>query len=61
MTPAERILRIEKEIRGVTSLYQITSWEKDFMASIKQRFVLTTKQEETLSSIEGKVFGGETD
>lgn len=54
----ERLNRIEREIRGVKSLYGITSWEVEFMARLRTwRGELTAKQEETLRQIEKKVFG----
>lgn len=58
-TPSERIARIEAEIRGVAAQYGITSWEREFLASIKQRAALSDKQEAVLAKIEAKVFGGD--
>ena len=58
MTPAERIAKIESEIRGCASLYGVTSWERNFLTSIKTQSSLSAKQQDTLKVIEDKVFGG---
>lgn len=55
-SPAERVARIEDEIRGVAAQYGVTSWERDFLASVKGRHFLSAKQEEIMKRIEHKVF-----
>jgi len=61
MTHLERIERIENEIRGVVSLYGITSWEREFLNNGKTRQFMTEKQLDILAGIEKKVFGGNKD
>lgn len=57
MTTAERIDRILSEIDGVASLFGVTSWEREFLASVKaQSYPITDRQAKTLLSIEKKVF-----
>lgn len=56
MTPAERVKRIEDECSGVWGSSGVTSWEREFLASVKERSVLSDKQEHTLQDIERKVF-----
>lgn len=58
-TTAERVERIEKETSGVHAQYGITSWELDFMRSVRSRNALSEKQEAVLAKIEDKVFGEE--
>jgi hypothetical protein len=55
---AERVDRIDEEIRGVAAQYGVTSWEREFLAGIRERGCLSERQEETLAEIEKKVFGG---
>ncbi len=55
-TPAERVKRIQDEISGVASQYGVSSWERGFLESVKERHFLTAKQEEVMRSIEHKVF-----
>lgn len=58
MTPAQRVARILAEAVGS----DLSSWEKfEFLPSIKQRAVLTEKQEKVLAGIEARVFGGGDD
>ena len=57
MTIDQRVSRIEIEISGVGSLFNITSWEKDFLRSINSRDSISPKQENILIKIEEKVFG----
>ena len=59
MTVAERVERINNEISGVASMFDVTSWEKEFLKSIHGRQSLSEKQESTLAKIEEKVFGEE--
>lgn len=64
-TVAQRVERVENEIRGVASQYGVTAWETDFLRNVKGRSEmgasLSTKQEKTLRDIEAKVFGEEDD
>lgn len=58
MTPAQRVDRILGEAIGS----DLSSWEKhEFLPSIRQRAMLTEKQEKVLAGIESKVLGGEDD
>lgn len=57
MTPRQRVERIQEEISGVASQYGVTSWERNFLESVKERSALSEKQEDVLSKIEAKVFG----
>ena len=58
MTPAQRVERILSEAVGS----DLSSWEKfEFLPSIKQRVMLTEKQEKVLAGIEQRVFGGDDD
>lgn len=57
MTPRQRVERIEEECDGVWSQYGVTSWERNFLESVKERSALSEKQEDVLSKIEAKVFG----
>jgi len=59
MTAAERIQRINAEISGVAAQYGITSWERQFLASVGARRSLSAKQEAILEKIEEKVFGAD--
>lgn len=54
----QRIKRIQDEIRGVVSLYNVTQWEIQFMADLQARDIAfgSDKQIEVLSRIERKVF-----
>ena len=55
MTPAERVKRITDEAVG----RDLSSWERfEFLPSVKQRAVLTDKQEKILAQIEAKLFRG---
>lgn len=58
LTPVERVERIEKETKGVTSLYGLKDADKKFMRSIKERQqrTLSVNQEKWLADIEEKVF-----
>lgn len=56
MTPRERVDRILAEISGVAAQYGITSWERDFLASVVALGRLSAKQEAVLGKIEDKVF-----
>ncbi|MDY0096403.1 MAG: hypothetical protein RBT80_27215 [Candidatus Vecturithrix sp.] len=56
----DRIERINQEISGVSSLFNITSWEKDFLKSTESRSWLSDKQESILKKIEEKVFEAES-
>ena len=60
-TAAERVEKITREVDGVFSLSDVSSWEQTFLQSIAERRGLTLKQEETLRGIEVKVFGEEYD
>lgn len=58
MTPAQRVARILADAVGS----DLSSWEKfEFLPSIKQRAVLTEKQEKVLAGIEGRIFGSDDD
>ena len=57
MTISDRVERINKEISGVASMFNVTSWEKDFIKSVHGRQSLSDKQESVLAKIEAKVFG----
>ena len=57
MTNAERIEDIEKEIRGVKGLFNITQFELNVMATLKNQHHGSDKQERILAQIEIKVFG----
>lgn len=61
MTPAERVQRIESECSGVWAASGVTSWEREFLTSVKRRSILSDAQERTLQDIERKVFGDEDD
>ena len=53
MTPAERVKRITDEAVG----RDLSSWERfEFLPSVKQRAVLTDKQEKILAQIENRLF-----
>jgi len=53
----DRIADIEQEIRGVKSLYNITSFETQVMATLKTQDSASEKQFAVLDGIERKVFG----
>jgi hypothetical protein len=57
----ERIEKIEQEIEGVASQYGVTSWEREFLESVKERTRISDKQEAILSQIEEKVFSGSSE
>jgi len=57
MSTRQRVERIEEECDGVWSQYGVTSWERNFLESVKERSALSEKQEDVLSKIEAKVFG----
>jgi hypothetical protein len=57
MSALRRVEKIEEECDGVWSQYGVTSWERNFLESIKERSTLSERQEETLTKIEAKVFG----
>lgn len=57
MSAYARVEKIEEECDGVWSQYGVTSWERTFLESVKERSGLSDKQEEILSKIEAKVFG----
>jgi hypothetical protein len=61
MSIAERVERINNEISGVSSMFNVTSWEKEFLKSIHGRQSLSDKQEGVLAKIEEKVFGESDD
>lgn len=53
MTPAQRVDRILAEAVGS----DLSSWEKfSFLPSIRQRQMLTEKQDKTLQQIEQRIF-----
>jgi hypothetical protein len=55
-TPYARVTRIEAEAVG----RDLSSWEKhQFLPSIKQRAVLSDKQEKCLAQIEQRLFEGD--
>lgn len=56
-TVRQRIEKIEDEIEGVAAQYDVTSWEREFLESVKTRTVLSEKQMHILAQIEEKVFG----
>ena len=56
MSVRARVEKIETECEGVWSQYGVTSWERNFLESVKERASLSDKQEEVLSNIETKVF-----
>lgn len=53
----DRIADIQKEISGVTSLYGITAWEKNFLNDLKDHERGSANQMKVLARIEEKVFG----
>ena len=55
----QRVEKIEEEIEGVAAQYGVTSWEREFLESVKERTVLSEKQMKILGDIEDKVFGAE--
>lgn len=57
----DRVGRILVEIRSVASAYGVTSWEREFLHSIRGYPRLSEKQRATLAKIEGKVFGDQDD
>lgn len=57
MNVAERVARIQEEIRGVASQYGVTSWERTFLEEHEESRSLSPKQEAILREIEVKVFG----
>ena len=57
MSTVARVEKIEKECDCVWSQYGVTSWERNFLESIKEQSTLSEKQEEVLTNIETKVFG----
>lgn len=57
MTNEERIKDIEKKIRGVKGIFNITQFELNVMATLKKQHHGSDKQERILSKIEIKVFG----
>lgn len=52
----QRVEKVEAEIEGVASQYGVTSWEREFLESVKERTVLSEKQMAILKQIEDKVF-----
>lgn len=56
MSVRARLEKIEEECDGVWSQYGVTSWERNFLESVKERSTLSDKQEEVLGKIEVKVF-----
>lgn len=53
MTPAQRVDRILAEAVGS----DLSSWEKfSFLPSIRQRQMMTEKQDKTLQQIEQRIF-----
>jgi hypothetical protein len=56
MNVDQRVKRINEEMKGVSSLFGITSWEKNFLLSIENRKSVSEKQEKILARIEEKVF-----
>ncbi len=59
MTPRERVDRILTEVSGVFAQYGITSWEREFLTSARERGYLNQKQDAILVKIEQRVFGEE--
>ena len=59
--PKQRVDKILAEIAGVTAQFGVTSWEVNFLASIRDRSFLSDKQEKTLVEIEVKVFERDED
>ena len=57
MKICQRVERIEEECDGVWSQYGVTSWERSFLESVKERSTLSDRQEDVLTKIEEKVFG----
>ena len=55
----QRVDKIDEEISGVASQYGVTSWELEFLESVKTRTVLTEKQLKILKGIEEKVFNAD--
>jgi len=55
----QRVDKIDDEISGVASQYGVTSWELEFLESIKTRTVLSEKQLKILTGIEEKVFNAD--
>lgn len=57
MTPCERVDRIMAEAVG----RDLSSWERhQFLPSVRQRWVLSDKQERILAEIEGRLFKEES-
>lgn len=56
MSTRARVEKIEEECDGVWSQYGVTSWERNFLESVKERSALSEKQEDILTKIEVKVF-----
>lgn len=57
MSVLSRVDKLVEECDGVWSQYGVTSWERNFLESIKERSSLSERQEEVLTKIEAKVFG----
>lgn len=57
----QRIKRIQNEISGVVSQYDVTQWEIQFMNDLQARNIAfgSDKQNDVLARIERKVFGAE--
>lgn len=62
-TLQQRIKRIQAEISGVVSQYDVTQWEIQFMNDLQARDIAfgSAKQNEVLARIEAKVFGDDED
>jgi len=56
MNVDQRVKRINEEMKGVASLFGITSWENNFLLYIENRKSISEKQEKILARIEEKVF-----
>lgn len=56
-----RVARIQKEIRGVASLYNVKNADQTFLRRLEEDKVkiLTPPMEKWLRDIEGRVFGDE--
>ena len=57
LTVFARVERVQHECDGVWAQSGISSYERNFLDSIRERHSLTAAQEETLAVIEQKVFG----
>lgn len=62
-TLQQRIKRIQDEIRGVVSQYNVTQWELQFMKDLQDKDLAfgSDRQIDVIARIERKVFGESSD